>query len=79
MVNPLTCWGWGTGGGWMMFFWILFWIALIIFIVWGVIRLTQNTHVFTSEDPVTLLKKRYAKGEITKKEYEEMKKELDKR
>ncbi|MBI5229658.1 SHOCT domain-containing protein, partial [Candidatus Micrarchaeota archaeon] len=29
-----------------------------------------------SEDPLTLLKKRYASGEISKKQYEETKKEL---
>ena len=29
------------------------------------------------EDPLTILKKRYAKGEISKEEYEEMKKTLE--
>jgi len=64
----------GTGFGWLgMIFMILFWIAIIWLIVWTVQQLTKN-----KESSTEILEKRYAKGEISKKQYSEMKKELRK-
>ncbi len=37
-------------------------------------KIVQNVQ---SDDPITILKTRYAKGEITKEEFEEMKKNLE--
>ena len=58
--------------------------ALIMGIINQHVREAQHFHngfAPTSEkkddDPITILKKRYAKGEISKEEYEEMKKTLD--
>ena len=67
----------GMFGG-MWFGWI-FWIVIIIAIVWvvtQVINKNQQTNSNTKESPLDILKKRYAKGEITKEQYEEMKKDL---
>lgn len=58
----------GYFGGFGM---ILFWGAFIWLIIW---LLKQNKS--TSENPIEILKKRYAKGEITKKQYVEMKKDI---
>ncbi|MGD0021516.1 MAG: SHOCT domain-containing protein [Smithellaceae bacterium] len=66
--------GFGYGG---MFMWILFLIVLgvaIYFIVQNV-KLKNGTGQ-TTESPIDILKKRYAKGEITKEEFDRMKKEL---
>lgn len=65
------------GGGIFMFiFWIL--IALVIIsMVSG--RFTGNgfkSNVDTKETPMEILKKRYAMGEITESQYEEMKEKL---
>ena len=54
---------------------LLIFLALIGLVVWIVISL-QNTGG-SHETSLSILKKRYAKGEITKKEYEEMRKEIE--
>ena len=67
--------GWGMGGGWLSM--LLFWgavIALIIFLV----RRTGGTEP-RNESAIEILKKRYAKGEITKDEYESIKKDIESR
>lgn len=60
--------GYGFGG---MFFMIIFWAAIIWLIVW----IVQQT-VKSKESPSEILEKRYVKGEITKKQYQEIKKTL---
>ena len=62
--------GWGLGGGIMM---ILFWVLAIIFIVWIVREINGKN---SRSNALEILKKRYAKGEINKKEFEEKKKDL---
>ena len=64
--------GWGMGYG--IVFMLLFW-GLIIWVVVTLVNASQS-HSKDSDDALTTLKKRYASGEITKKDYEEMKKEL---
>jgi len=60
----------------MHLFWWIFWLFVIIWIFatpWDIPG--QRTK---GETPLTILKKRFAKGEISKEEYEEMKKTLGK-
>ncbi|PIN87010.1 hypothetical protein COV19_02295 [Candidatus Woesearchaeota archaeon CG10_big_fil_rev_8_21_14_0_10_44_13] len=53
---------------------ILLFAGVIFLIVWIIHRFgIKNT---ASETPLNILRKRFAKGEITKKEFEGMKKEL---
>ncbi|MEK6983846.1 MAG: SHOCT domain-containing protein [Nanoarchaeota archaeon] len=66
--------GFGTGFGFL--FMLLFW-GFIIWIVVTLIKASQSSKN-DSSDSLTILKKRYAKGEMTKKQFEEMKKEISK-
>ena len=72
--------GWSMGFGMGLFGWILmiaFWGVIIWLIAW---LISQNMHHTThkaEKDPKTILKSRYAKGEISIKEYHEMKRELE--
>ncbi len=70
---------WGTG---MMFFMTLLWIAVFVLIVMAVVYLVRylqrsgRQETPAHETPLDILKKRYARGEIDKKEFEEKKREL---
>ena len=62
----------GYGYSWYgIFLMIIFWAAVIWLIVWVVQQLTRS-----KESATEILEKRYTKGEISKKQYLEMKKEL---
>ena len=64
------------GGGWM----IIVWIVIIGLIVWGVIALIRHagsrSESNTNRSPLDIARERYAKGEITKEEFERIKKDL---
>jgi putative membrane protein len=74
--------GWGYGMGWFgMIIMAAFWIAVIVGIVflirWLVLSTRAEGHKAHHEDSaLEILKKRYARGEIDKEEFEEKKKDL---
>lgn len=59
----------------MIFWWILI-IAVILFVVRMMMKSRINRPVSDNESPLETLKRHYAKGEITKEEYEERKNDL---
>ena len=63
-----------------IFLWVLWWVFIITVIVLFVRWVIRQSYHWKKSDksPVEILKERYAKGEIDRKEYEEMKKELEK-
>jgi putative membrane protein len=69
--------GWGMGGGWL--FMVFFWALMIAAAVAVVVAITRRTGGVEARggSAVEILKKRYAKGEITKDEYESMKKDIE--
>lgn len=58
-----------SGGGWMMIFWWIFIIAIIYLVVKMVSG--QRSSEPKQDSAIYILKKRYARGEISKKEFEE--------
>lgn len=70
-------WGWWMiiGSTWMVIFWGL--------LIWGAVVLFQRSNREVSggqgDDPVAILERRYARGEITKEEFEEARTTLRRR
>jgi putative membrane protein len=73
-------WYMHEGAGWWMVFggiWmILFWGGIIALIVWGISRLTRRGGTADKQAPLDIVRERYARGEITREEFEQIKKEL---
>ncbi|MFQ5721025.1 MAG: SHOCT domain-containing protein [Candidatus Aminicenantales bacterium] len=62
-------------GGFMIFFWILIIMGLVFLIKW-IVDQGRSDRANPKENALEILKKRYAKGEISKEEFEEKKKEI---
>ncbi len=65
--------GFGMGFGW------IFSLILIAFGIWAIVQAVQKrdeSPLGKVESPMDILKKRYARGEISKDEYERMKNDL---
>lgn len=60
------------GGSVMM---IIFWVVLIWLVVW-IVREAKGTNVHHGSQAMNILKERYARGEISKEEFESKKKDL---
>ena len=65
----------GTGGFWMFPFFPIIILVVILYLVFGRNHRRWSGHD-SCDSALETLKKRYAKGEITKDEFEEMKKDL---
>jgi putative membrane protein len=71
-------WGW-IGGIFSLLFWVLVIIAIVVLVRW----LKRSPHdrkicwPWSGKSALDILKERYAKGEVDKKEFEEKKKELE--
>ena len=68
----------GDGMGiWMLFgvvFWILVIVGIVLLVVWVVQKAVRGEG--TEGSALEILKKRYARGEISKEEFEEKKRDL---
>jgi len=76
-------WFWNGGMNWWMLFgglfMVLFWGGIIVLIVWVVKRLTErggSRGDTERADPLSIAKERYARGEITREQYEQIKQDL---
>ena len=66
-------WGWWILGGIIM---IIFWGGLIALVVWGIKKLTERSTPAHKQGPLDVAKDRYARGEITREQFEQIKKDL---
>ncbi len=80
MMYDFLCNGYGFAGGfWFMWiFWLVILGLIVGLVVWLVNRANRPT---ISQSPsgvaaLDILKKRYARGEITKEEYEDIRKDI---
>jgi len=76
-------WNWfGDIGWWMMFgglLMLVFWGGIIALIVWGVKKLVEHSpgsDTTQKHDPLDIVKERYARGDISREEFEQIKKDL---
>lgn len=70
--------GWGIMSGWagISWFWMMIWYVLVVaLIALGVRWLVRVRHA-PHKSSLDIIKERYAKGELSKEHFEEMKKEL---
>ena len=63
---------WMSGGMWFM---PLIGISIILFILFSIFGRNNNSNE-VKESAMEILKKRYVKGEISKEEFEQMKKDI---
>lgn len=73
-------WGMHDGGmGWWMLWgglmMIVFWGAVIGLVVWGVSRVTGDRER-DRESPLDIARSRYARGEITRDEFDQLRRDL---
>ncbi len=81
-------WDWhmwdGFFGGWlamglMILAMVIFWGGIIFLIVWGIRRLSKRGGAAPGtggKSPLDIARERYARGEITKDQYEQLKNDL---
>lgn len=73
--------GWGGSGWFGIFHMILFWVVLVALIIFLIRLFVSSRHtdpnsIHHQASAFEVLKKRYARGEIDKEEFESKKKEL---
>lgn len=72
-------WSYGMNGWWMVLgsiMMVVFWGGLILLVVWGIKKLTERPGSREEHAPLDIAKERYAKGEISKEQFEQIKKDL---
>lgn len=65
--------GWGMGFGWLIG------IVVLVVVIWFISRIVnsnQERPLLPTKSALDILNERYARGEISKQEYEEKKKDI---
>ncbi len=72
-------WSYGMSGWWMVLggiMMVLFWGGLILLVIWGIKKLTERPGTVDKHTPLDIVKERYARGEISQEQFEQIKKDL---
>ncbi len=74
MWPGINHWGWGMGIGWlfMLLFWLLAVVGIVALIKWFVASSNAG-----GSRALNTLKERYAKGDITREQFEQMKRDIE--
>jgi putative membrane protein len=69
-------WHWGMGSGWI--FAILFWVLVLVAVI-ALAKWLSSSIAWpgASRRPLDILRERYARGEITRDEYEQMRRDIE--
>ena len=78
-------WGWYGSGSWMgivgsimmLVFWALVIAGVVLLIRWLASQGRQGGGAGGGRGPLDILKERYAKGEITREQFEQMRRDLE--
>jgi putative membrane protein len=79
MIGNGMMYGYHFGMGWMLLgfvFWIFIITCAVLLVLWIIGKSGRGRRVQDEDSAVEILNKRYAKGEITKEQYDEMKKDI---
>ena len=71
--------GYHYGMGWMLLgvvFWVFIITCAVLLVLWIIGKSGRGKHLQGEDSAHEILNKRYARGEITKELYEEMKKDI---
>lgn len=66
---------WPWYGSILNLIWLVFWLAVLVVASWLIYSLIMKKN--NERDPLIILKRRLASGEITKKQFEDMKKDIE--
>lgn len=76
MMGPGFGWGFGGLFGWLLM--LLFWGGVIALVVWAVRRFTAERGPINGAPatPLEVARMRYARGEITKEQFQQLRQDL---
>jgi putative membrane protein len=76
MMGDWGGWGWGMGFGgiFMILFWVLIVLGIVALVKW---LSSAGGSGRSGKSALEILKERYAKGEINREQYEQMRRDLE--
>lgn len=68
--------GWGFGGFFMLLWWVLIIVGIVVLVRWLVGSSRDSHGGAPDKTALDILKERYARGEINRETYEQMRRDL---
>jgi putative membrane protein len=73
--NHPHMWGWSW---WWHFLWMIFLIGVIAIAVWSIVRTARRDGSTAGQkESIEIARRRYAKGEISREEFQQIKRDLE--